>query len=206
MSTFHIQRLDSLSNEAVEKTAQLFTDCFMQELCTSLRIPPHSMAKTFSHSFVKDHYFVCMEGETILGIGAVSTLHGRSHRLDKNWLRRELGYIRGGFVYNAMREELEHPLPLTAHQAYIESIATAEHARGKGVATTLMNFLMGTHSHHEFILEVMDRNEKAIRLYEHLGFTVFRKKKAGFFLRLGGIRERIYMLKRNENHTITGNE
>lgn len=68
---------------------------------------------------------------------------------------------------------LEEELPST--DCYIEHIAVSADARGKGVGTQLMVFgeqFAKQQGFKRFTLNVTARNEKAVKLYKHLGFNI----------------------------------
>lgn len=59
----------------------------------------------------------------------------------------------------------------------VEFVATSTEYRSKGVASSIINHIFETTPYNEYVLEVADTNEKAVRLYEKLGFSEFMRVK-----------------------------
>lgn len=195
MDELSIRKLSELDDRYLEQTVRLFIEGFLQEMLDRTKIEVPVLVETLKQSFLRDHYYVGLLDEKVVGILAVSTDDGRSHALDKRKLQRELGFIRGGMIYAILYRELQRPMNMPRNQCYIESVTTDAAARGKGVASKLLHYLFDTLPYDEYVLEVVDSNEKAIKLYDRLGFVLFKRKKADLFTRMGGIRERLYMKK-----------
>jgi ribosomal protein S18 acetylase RimI-like enzyme len=70
--------------------------------------------------------------------------------------------------------------------ACIDFIATLPEFRGQGVASELINHICSLPQYREFlILNVVDTNIQAVRLYERLGFTEFRRVEKHYPKRVG---------------------
>ena len=52
----------------------------------------------------------------------------------------------------------------------IENVVTNSNYRKKGIATSLMEYIFALNMYERYILEVLDTNENAIKLYKKLGF------------------------------------
>jgi ribosomal protein S18 acetylase RimI-like enzyme len=71
-------------------------------------------------------------------------------------------------------------------------VATVPEARGKGIATEMMKFILNERSYDEYILEVADTNHTAKKIYEKLGFKEFERKKEKL-AKIKGVNYRIFM-------------
>ncbi|WP_327204809.1 GNAT family N-acetyltransferase [Paenibacillus sp. DMB20] len=111
---------------------------------------------------------------------------------NKASLRSGLGYVMGSLAYFVLKKEFNAPLPYFDETGYIECVATLEKARGQGVSTALMRHVMHQLHFHHYVLEVVDTNEIAYRLYKKLGFEEFERKQAKPSPKRG-FNERIYM-------------
>ncbi|WP_062049153.1 GNAT family N-acetyltransferase [Bacillus sp. JCM 19034] len=136
-------------------------------------------------------YFATLEGD-IVGILACSNNQNRALTIDKTILRNSFGYVKGNLAYHFMKDEFNKKLPYQDDTGYIECVATTVKARGKGVSTALMNYVLENEDYRHYILEVVDTNKVAYRLYKKLGFTEFERKKESFS-RMKGFEYRIYM-------------
>ena len=61
-------------------------------------------------------------------------------------------------------------------ELYIDILATAGNARGKGVATRLLTYAFELQEYELCYIEVFSKNRTAARLYEKLGFNVYKKE------------------------------
>lgn len=190
---FTISNLAELDDRLLNQTVQLFVEGFFKQAADLMKVDLETCADAFKHSFRKEHYYVALQDGNVLGLLAVSSRKGRSHAFNKSILQQEFGFWKGSLVHYFLKKELEKTIHLNHEQCYIESVTTSEEARGQGVATALIQYLFEHLEYKEFLLEVVDTNVSAFRLYERLGFTVFKRKKAGFFDKKGGFNERWYM-------------
>lgn len=192
MGDFVISNLAELGDEEARQVADIFVEGFYD----SLRIfsaDSGKLAKALMHAMVKEQFFVALEEGKVLGMFAYSAGRKRPFRFNRAVLRRELGWLRGTLFYNLVRQELEKPLELADRQCYFEAVATAKEARGQGVASRLNDELVIRLGYEDYILEVVDTNIAAIRLYEKLGYVEFRRKPQRWFRKQAGFNARIYM-------------
>ncbi|OZU87028.1 GNAT family N-acetyltransferase [Virgibacillus indicus] len=136
-------------------------------------------------------YFATLDGE-IVGILACSNNQKRAVTIDKTILRNSFGHVKGRIAYHFMKNEFNKKLSYPDDTGYIECVATTGKARGKGVSTALMSYVLENEDYHRYILEVVDTNEIALRLYKKLGFTEMERKKESFS-KTKGFKYRIYM-------------
>lgn len=174
------------------QAAEIFVEGFYDSLryFTSDR---DKLAKAIVHALVREQFFVALEREQVLGIFAYSAGQKRAFRFQRAELQRELGWLRGSLFYFLVRRELEKPLHLAEGQCYFEAVATAKQARGRGVASQQNNELISRLGYDDYILEVVDTNTAAIRLYERLGYAEFRRKPQRWFWKQAGFNARLYM-------------
>ncbi|MGP0587394.1 GNAT family N-acetyltransferase [Paenibacillus timonensis] len=192
MGDIVISNLAELGNDEVRQATGIFVEGFY-DMLRFFSTDPVKLAKALEHALVKEQIFVAMEGEKVLGIFAYSVGQKRPFRFNLTVLRHTLGWIKGGLFYHFVRQELGKPLGLADRQCYFEAVATAKEARGRGVASLLNNELISRLGYEDYILEVVDTNIAAIRLYEKLGYVEFRRKPQRWFRKQSGFNARIYM-------------
>lgn len=112
--------------------------------------------------------------------------------IDKAILRNSFGYVKRSMAYHFMKNEFNGKLAYLDDTGYIECVATEEKARGKGVSTALMSYVLENEDYHRYVLEIVDTNKTAYRLYTKSGFTEFMRKKESFS-KMKGFKHRIYM-------------
>ncbi|GIO87166.1 hypothetical protein J25TS5_40980 [Paenibacillus faecis] len=192
MESLSIKKLADLDASGRDQAVEIFTDAFLRSL-QFMSKDQTRLTRALRHAFVGDQFYTAVENGKVLGIFAYSTNRARAFSFDKQIFQKEFGRIKGSFIYKVLHGELGKPLDFNDRQCYFESVATAREARGRGIATLLNNHLIDMLDFDEFILEVVDTNTSAYRLYEKLGYTEIKRKKQRLFPKLAGFNERIYM-------------
>ena len=200
-----IRNLAELGQDGLRQATEVFVDGFFQSLQFFSKDRAR-LVRALEHALVKERFFVALMDGKVLGIFAFSAGRLRAFRLDRDVLRKELGWLKGSLFHAFVRQELEKPLGLKDRQCYFEEVATAEAARGKGVATRLHDHLHAVLDFDEYILEVVDTNTAAVRLYEKLGYAEFKRKQQRWFRKQAGFNARIYMKKRADNSSLRQHE
>lgn len=141
------------------------------------------LAQAFAHIFSLDAFYVAIaENGDVLAQCALRTPDMAGVGLQKKPLCKHLGFLRGSMAYWALNKHLLTKYPQNSNEniAYVEFVATSVSHRGKGIASELINFAMQDFSKREpveeYILEVADTNEVAVRLYSRLGFSEYHRK------------------------------
>ena len=193
MSHITIERMSNLDKKNRKEVTQIFVDAYYDSL-TFLSKDKNKLNEAFEHAFVSDVFFVAFNQEKAVGILACSTNKSRALHLRKKEFKKYFGFIKGTISLYLMKKNFHAPLNYSDYMTYIECVATSTQARGRGVATHLMEYVYNQLPYTEYILEVVDNNTNAIRLYEKLGFREFKRKKAKF-PKLMGYKYAIYMKK-----------
>ena len=112
----------------------------------------------------------------------------------KKILIKELGLIKG-LVANMILKRIftkprKYPIEIDGKTGSIENVATNSNYRKKGIATSLMEYIFALNMYEKYILEVLDTNENAIKLYKKLGFKEVGTQEIHPF-------NYVYMLKEN---------
>lgn len=186
-----VKPMNDLKDDVSKEIAQVFVDGYEKELAF-LSNNRQKLVDAFSKMICADvFYFATLEND-IVGILACSNNKKRALTMDKAILREYFGYLKGSMVYHFMKDEFSKRLSYSDDTGYIECVATSVKARGKGVSTSLMNYVLNNAAYDRYVLEVTDTNEVARRLYKKLGFTEFERKKESLSW-LKGFKYRIYM-------------
>lgn len=190
-SMVQVRRMNQYQRDVRDEVADLIVEGFYAKF-VSLTKDRSKLAVAFREGIRSDLFYVAeLDGE-IAGILAVSSSTRRALVADKASLRRGLGLVMGSIAYRALRKELNSHLPYGDDTGYIEWVATSGKARQRGVSTALFQHAMEHSSYTSFVLEVLDYNLNAYRLYAKLGFEEYGRKPAK-----GGektvFKERIYM-------------
>ncbi len=176
MADLSVVRLSELSPVPRAEVSRLFVQAYkddLQPLCKDLG----RWARALEPAFVPERFLVAVRDSKVVGMAAFSVGSHRALRLDARAMRRHLGLLRGSLLYLAMSRSFHKKLKYPPTTAYIEAVATAAEARGQGVATTIFEHLHAL-PYQELILDVVDTNTGAKRLYERLGYVEFERHKA----------------------------
>lgn len=158
--------------------AGVFVDGFGADLSYFSK-DPDTLTDALAHMLVLDLFHVGLVGGQPAGIVACSDGRRLSVRHDARELRRHLGLVKGTVADVVFRREFQQTLPYAREGlASLEFVATAAPFRGRGVATAIIQHLLALPQYDEYVLEtISDVNTPALRLYEKLGFTEFKRKK-----------------------------
>lgn len=193
MQTYDIQvkPMGAFESDVSREAAAVFVDGYGKELAF-LSKDREKLIHAFAQMINPDVFYLAELDQEIVGILACSNNQKRALTFDKNILRKSFGFVKGSMAYQFMKDEFNKKLPYPNGTGYIESVATSGKARGKGVSTALFRYVMENAPYQRYLLEVVDTNENALRLYKKLGFSELERKKERFS-KLKGFKERIYM-------------
>jgi len=165
------------------------------------------LQRAFEHMFKLDDFYVALVDQRIMAFIAVSERENerRVVHFDRKELRKHLGFIRGSLTNWALTKEMidkKYPFVIPAGMGVVEFVATLPEARGKGLAGKLIEFVMADCGYQEYILEVVDTNYGAIKLYERLGFSEFTREKSKHPKKYSGFEYMIYMKRKNNGNSV----
>ena len=164
-----IQR--GLSQEFSRSAAELFFTAFEDKFVPILGNRGRAI-DLLESSFVLDNSISAVEDGRLLGVLAMQTERQGFIQLNFNHLRDHYGFG-GGIIRAAKLALLQHtPDPSEMH---IEGIAVADSARGKGIGTRLIDELISqaiSQGCGTVTLQVVGTNQRALQLYERLGFRI----------------------------------
>ena len=165
-----------LPPELVSSAAELFlsalADKFVPILGDGLKA-----TRLIESSIAISSCFSASEDNILLGVLAVQTKNQNFLNFSFKEIRTHYGFW-GAIVKGVALHILQHKTK--AKELYVEGAAVVDFARGKGVGTRLFEELMSfaqTQDFKRITLEVIDTNQRALRLYERLGFTVKKRSK-----------------------------
>ena len=188
-----IVRLRDVPPEKRDEAGDVLVECFLPQLSLICKEEAR-WKRAFRGALDAGRFWVAVEEDTIVGIAACSDGHARSVGADPKQVRAALGQVRGFLAMRVLRQELQAPLRYPEGTGYIECVATRVGARGKGIAGRILKQMMREAEYKEYILEVVDTNARAMRVYERLGFHEYDRKKAPNPRQMG-FNARIYMKK-----------
>ncbi|GIN22995.1 MAG TPA: GNAT family N-acetyltransferase [Bacillus bacterium] len=157
--------------------AEIFADGFAQWLGYFSR-DNRILSKAFAHMFVLDQFYVAMVDNKVAGMTACTDGSRLSVQLNKNELRKHLGFVKGSMAGIFLKKEFEAPYEnFPSNTGSIEFVGTASDFRGKGIASQIIQYIIQNTPYHDYLIEeVADTNIPAMRLYGKLGFEEYKRK------------------------------
>jgi len=161
--------------------SKIFADGFYDHGLKHFSKDKAKLAKAMEHIFDLSAFYVAVENEEILAFIGCTAKKPPPIKLDKKILIRELGFIRGRIAFWGLNKYMvnhTYPFELSPQTGSIEFVVTATEHRGKGVAYGLLSYVMEVSQFEDYVLEVIDINATAIRLYERLGYSEIKRTPA----------------------------
>ena len=188
MNKYVMKRLSELGEVHALQAATIFTDCVIQYFKTICKDREH-FTTVLLKALVREQLWVCVLENEVVGLIVYTTLEEKVKVVRLEVLKKEFGFIKGHIAYSNLTAK---PKKLQPQEVYLEFVFTSENYRKQGVATTMLYHVFDTVPSNSYTLEVTDVNEKAIKLYEKLGFIVTERNKQPFAKQVG-FNERLYM-------------
>jgi len=168
-----IKSAKDVNGNIQEKISKLYVEAFGKDM-DAISKSPEKLVKALSHMFVVDDFYVCIIDNEVVGMMACANKETYSIRHDKKVLIKELGLIKG-LVANMILKKIftkprKYPIEIDSKTGSIENVVTNSNYRKKGIAMSLMEYIFTLNMCERYILEVLDTNENAIKLYKKLGF------------------------------------
>ncbi|MGH8878130.1 MAG: GNAT family N-acetyltransferase [Stackebrandtia sp.] len=186
-----VERMDAYDRDIRDEVTEVILDGFFSQLSFFTK-DRRKFITAFRDEVRADLFFVAELDGVIAGVLACSDNSGRALLANKASLRRGLGFAVGTIAAHVLAREFNSPVSIDDDSGFIEWVATSEHARGKGVSTALFQHVMKLPRYRSLVLEVVDTNENARRLYSRLGFAEYKRKPAKG-LEKRTFTERVYM-------------
>ena len=184
----HIRKASETDRDAV---AMCIAEGFEKDF-SILCIDNQKVEDAIANGLNMEKFYVADVDGNVAGVLAISDCNGRAAKVEKVSLRKQLGLFKGVIGAFVLKEEFEKQLEYPVTNGYIEFVAVRKKYRKQGIASTMLRESMLLTNYQDFVLDVTDINEKAIRCYSSIGFEEFKRipEKHG---KQKGFNEKIYM-------------
>lgn len=191
MTQVRIQRLSDLGVDKISEVAHFIVKQFF-EMFGPISEDEQALTQLFMKSIVSEQCFVALDQNKVIGVVGVSTPVRGAFEISFKEVNDCLG-LRDGlkFYFNIVKSGVT----LKSNQIYINTLAVEEAYRRQGIATLLLEECMAKSCADEYLLDVVDVNTGAIKLYQSIGFHVIKRKKQ-HFKKQAGFSEWVYMSKK----------
>lgn len=170
----HVRVVRGVPDEAILPAAELLTDAFSAKVRHELRPVSRDQAVGLIAGSIDPSlgWSAFDEGGALVGLAGIGVRGRTFSHIRFSALVREFGVL--GAVPRWLRSLLEDLFARPrAREWRIEVLAVDERSRGTGVGTALLTAVIDAAEREgarAVVLEVVDTNERARRLYERLGF------------------------------------
>lgn len=169
----HIKKLTQVSEAQIEQAITVFIDGFSHMFSFATK---EELRELFKDSFHKEMIYVYIDGSEVVGFLGLGNNKKRPLTFSDSTCKRLFGKVKGYIVYKQLQSLLAKPSVEREDELLIDHLTTLSKARGKGVATALIEFACSTPNKKYICLEVLSKNIKAKRLYEKVGFEIYKKQ------------------------------
>ncbi|MCL2107377.1 MAG: GNAT family N-acetyltransferase [Oscillospiraceae bacterium] len=181
---YRILKLSELSEAQAERAFELFAEGFFF-IFSPISKDKAKLRQLFMDSFDRQSVFVCLYEGEVAGFLAWGDHEKQPIRMRKETCLRLFGRLKGSAVYQLAGGMLSKPKVKNGGEGYLDYLTTDPAFRGRGVGTRLLRHMCAHLPYDSFFLEVLSKNENAIRLYQKLGFKKVKTKNDPFAMLVG---------------------
>ncbi|GCF93196.1 hypothetical protein NRIC_10870 [Enterococcus florum] len=131
----------------------------------------------FLKAFHPSYMLLYVENQQVLGVLGMATNNVRPIKFDKKQCKELFGRVKGSMICAQMNAIFQSQAVEKDTDLYLDVIATAKEARGRGIATKLIEHCFQLSDYQDYYIEVLSKNTNAKRLYEHLGFVGYKHSR-----------------------------
>lgn len=176
MEKAHIRQATEADREQI---AAVFVDAFYMHW-KQLSTDQEKIAKALKNSLRLEYFIVAERQGEILGFLGYALGQQRAVQLNIKDFQKHFGFFKGYMVVMALRDDFEKNLNLPGSCCYIDQLGVASKHSGRGIATTLIQYLFDKEEYAEYRLNVIDTNDRALSLYKKLGFEETSREPVKF--------------------------
>jgi len=172
---YDIKRLSDLAEAQAVQAFDVFAEGFYF-IFSPISRSKAKLRELFLASFDREMAWVCLVGGRPVGFLAWGTHERQPVNMGKEACLRVLGRFKGTLVYKLAAPILARPRAQDPEEGYIDYLTTDPAFRGRGIGTAMFRYACEHLPYERYTLEVLSKNETAIRLYTKLGLRRVRMK------------------------------
>lgn len=131
------------------------------------------------------YVYALLEEETVLGMVGLGTNKIRPIKLPIGICKEVFGNFKGTLICKQVNSVFQSQAVKGDTDLYIDVLASSQQARGKGVATRLLQHSFDLPGYENYYIDVLSKNVNAKRLYEKMGFLEYKKARFSFVAVMG---------------------
>jgi ribosomal protein S18 acetylase RimI-like enzyme len=165
-----IKQATEFGDNIREKLGELYVNAFYDDVLKYFSRNKTKLRKLFACGFLLDCFYVAIIDNEIIGMVACMGKGEICIKLDLKTIIKYIGLFSGLIINFWLKQFLKGFPELDENTALIEYLAIDTKYLRKGIASTLVKSLFTLTEYESYILEVIETNKKAIKLYNKLGF------------------------------------
>lgn len=178
MNDYQIIKFTEVTNSQKQQAVEVFLEGFRHMM--TFTKDNEKLQAIFLQAFNPNYLFLYIEANQVLGMVGIATNKVRPIKFDKRQCQELFGKVKGSMIAGQMNAIFQSKVVEEDTDLYIDILATAKSARGKGVASRLVKYCLDLPGFQTCHLEVLSKNTNAKRLYEHLGFVSYKLQRVSF--------------------------
>ena len=175
MADYQIIKFSELTNGQKQQAVDVFLEGFGHMMTFTKEI--EKLEALFLDSFNPSYILLYREADQVLGIVGIATNKVRPIKFEKSQCQKLFGNVKGSMICRQMNAIFQSKAVEEEIDLYIDVLATAKAARGKGVASKLVHYCLELPDFQTCHLEVLSKNTNAKRLYEQIGFVDYKHQR-----------------------------
>ncbi len=184
MNRYEIKVYNQLNSIQKEETIDVFLEGFGHMMKFSK--DNNELKSLFATAFHPSYIYACLENDKVLGILGIALNNIRPIKLDYGKCVSIYGKLKGSIICKQMNSIFQSQVVKKETDIYIDVLATTKKARGRGVATRLLEYaFFSLPNYKECYIEVLSKNMNAKRLYEKSGFIECKNMPFSFTTLMG---------------------
>ncbi|MPW26845.1 GNAT family N-acetyltransferase [Alkalibaculum sp. M08DMB] len=183
MNQYEIKVYAQLNNIQKEEAIGVFLEGFGHMMTFSK--DNEELKCLFTMAFHPFYIYAYLENGKVLGILGIASNCIRPIKIDINQSVKVYGKFKGSIIGKQMNLVFQRQVVKKNTDIYIDVLATTKNARGRGVATRLLEYAFSLPKYEECYIEVLSKNLNAKKLYEKSGFIAYQKKPLSYTSLMG---------------------
>jgi ribosomal protein S18 acetylase RimI-like enzyme len=167
-----IKRAIEFGDNIRERLGEVYVNAFYDDVLKYFSKDKAKLKKVFACVFLLEYFYVAIMDNEIVGMIACMGKGKVCIKIELKTIVKYSGIFKGLIIYFWLKQFLKEFPKLDEKTALLECLAVDTKHLRKGIASTLIKSLITLSEYENYILEVIGTNEKAINLYDKLGFKI----------------------------------
>ncbi len=185
-----------VSAQQKSDSIDVFLDSFSKKF-TPLDRFPKSLKSLLQDCMADDRCIVISQDEELAAVVGYSMKKKRFFKIELSSICKQYGSMRGFYYWSII--QLLHKKPTKRNTIFIEALAVSPNFRGEGLGRKLIyevSKLAEQQKIKKIRLEVVNSNERALRMYQRCGFRVKSTQKIHLLTKFLGF-SKVYLMEKN---------